>query len=292
MKIFWTFDPFEDNKALRKKGASLLKSIRQSGDSVIAVYVASDEELTSARGAGKNAGKRFSDVAADQVRAQLIALGLKDVGVSIASEPRFSLTAAVRKLVDHVAGQKADLLISSTHGRTGMKRFLLGSFAETLIHFAKTDLVLFNEKTEVPLRAPRRLLYAHDFSRKGDEGFKRALGYANSWGSELHVVHVPQPSFAVRFEGQDPAVETYRKKVRAKVNKVEAALKEADVRGSVSLLTQTKALTDLIQATARKVDADMILASAQAGRLAALLGGSVTRNLIRESRIPTLVMKL
>jgi nucleotide-binding universal stress UspA family protein len=291
MKIFWTFDPFEDNKALRKKGASLLKSIRQAGDSVHAVYVASDEELVSTKGSAKNAGKRFSDVAADQVRAQLVGLGLKDVGVSIASEPRFSLTAAVRKLVDHVTSQKADLLISSTHGRTGMKRFLLGSFAETLIHFSKTDLVLFNEKTLLPLRAPRRLLYAHDFSRKGDDGFKRALRYASHWGAELHVVHAPQPSFAVRFDGQDPAVENYRKKVRAKVQKVEAALQDAGVEGAVSLMTQTKPVSDLIYAVAKKVDADMILTSAQSGRLAALLGGSVTRQMIRESRVPTLVMK-
>jgi nucleotide-binding universal stress UspA family protein len=292
MKVFWTFDPFEENKTLRKLGLGLLKSIRQASDKVSAVYVASDEELVSARPVAANAGRKFSVVAAEKIKSELSAIGAKGVEISIAAEPRFSLTASVKTLVNHVAKNKVDLLLSSTHGRMGVKRLLLGSFAETLIHFSKTDLLLFNENTKIPAGKPQILLYAHDFSRKGDEGMSRAIEYASAWGSELHVFHAPKPSYAVRFKGQDAAVESYRKKVDAKVEKIHHQLKENGLRGTVSLVTQLKPVIDLIYATARKLDADMVLASAQSGRIAALLGGSVTRQLIREAKIPTLVIKI
>jgi nucleotide-binding universal stress UspA family protein len=45
-------------------------------------------------------------------------------------------------LLDHAAASHADLIVMSTHGRSGMERWLLGSVAERVMRGAKMPVLL------------------------------------------------------------------------------------------------------------------------------------------------------
>jgi nucleotide-binding universal stress UspA family protein len=46
-------------------------------------------------------------------------------------------------IVDHAASIKADYLAMATHGRTGLRRLLLGSVAELVVRNSHVPVVLY-----------------------------------------------------------------------------------------------------------------------------------------------------
>lgn len=295
LKIFWAFDPFDENKSVREKGLELLKRIGKPSDEVVAVHMFMPPEIVSPLVPGVPVfygGAFDSKNIRAQVKEKMGRLKSRGIHVEVLESSTYSLTKSVRAFAKYVENKRGDLILVATHGRTGMPRMVLGSFAESLIHFAKTDIIVFQPQTKTPLKSPARLLYAHDFSRWGEIGFQRAIEYAKRWGAALDVIHIPQPMYAVRFAGQDPQVEVYRKRVKAKMRRTEKQIEAAGIAGTASFETQWAPLVDMILKSARKRKADMVCVTAQSSRFAALLGGSVTRALVRQPRLPILILKV
>jgi nucleotide-binding universal stress UspA family protein len=53
-------------------------------------------------------------------------------------------------LLDHAAASHADLIVMSTHGRSGMERWLLGSVAERVMRGAKAPVLLIRPDQPQP----------------------------------------------------------------------------------------------------------------------------------------------
>jgi len=93
----------------------------------------------------------------------------------------------------------ADLVITATHGRSGLKRFFLGSVTERLMRTLPCPLLVLRgaeEGAEPALQKfPfKRILVGCDFSSDSDLAFKNSLSMAQEFQSELHMVHVVEPS--------------------------------------------------------------------------------------------------
>ncbi len=291
MHIVWPFDPFEKNSVLKRRGQQLLSRICTPKDRVSAVYVAAELEPHLSFQEDIPESQLYSDYPQKLMKKQLAALGFKRTNARVISAKNVPLTGAARALSTYATKDKADLIVMSTHSRRGIARFVLGSFAETFVHVAQSSLLLFNEKTKIPRGSVKSILYAHDFTRKGEAGFKQAIVYARIWGARLDVIHIPKPAFSFEFDEQDPSIKTYRKKVRAQVVDTEETLAQENAIGSVVLVSEWKPLSSTITEVAEELKSDVICVSAQMGRLGALLGGSVTRQLIREAPVPILVLK-
>jgi nucleotide-binding universal stress UspA family protein len=94
---------------------------------------------------------------------------------------------------------KADLVITATHGRSGLKRFFLGSVTERLMRTLHCPLLVLRgaEDGSAPKlqKFPfKRILVGCDFSSDSDVAFKNSLSMAQEFESELHMVHVVEPS--------------------------------------------------------------------------------------------------
>jgi len=50
------------------------------------------------------------------------------------------------EILDYAKGQKADLIVLSSHGRTGLNRFLLGSVAERVIRFSHCPVLVLKRQ--------------------------------------------------------------------------------------------------------------------------------------------------
>lgn len=80
-----------------------------------------------------------------------------------------------------------DLIIMSTHGRTGFKRFLLGSVSEKVLRMAdKPVMIVEDHTTYSPVK---RILVTTDFSENSKAAFPVARAFAESTGADIELFH-------------------------------------------------------------------------------------------------------
>lgn len=90
--------------------------------------------------------------------------------------------------VDEAAEKKVDLLVCGTHGRTGLGRVLLGSFAEKIVRAAPCPVWV--ARGDVALAKPKKILLPIDFSKAGEHARRLAVFLAAGFGSRLSILHV------------------------------------------------------------------------------------------------------
>ncbi len=110
------------------------------------------------------------------------------------------------------AAQNFDLIVMTTHGRTGFSRLIMGSVAEKVIRFAPVPVVVVEEGSKVkPLK---KILLTTDFSDYSLKAVPFARSIAEASGARLDIIHV------VSFEqfGSIPqiqaAIDTRKKQIR------------------------------------------------------------------------------
>jgi len=105
-------------------------------------------------------------------------------------------TEEISRLVNE---HHADLVNTATHGRSGLKRFFLGSVTERLMRTLSCPLLVLRGTEEdspaAPLKFPfKRILVGCDFSSDSDLALKYSISMAQEFEGELHLVHVVEPS--------------------------------------------------------------------------------------------------
>lgn len=291
MKLVWAFNPFDANRKLQQRAVAIMRSLVGPRDSLEALYVASPMEVQLATAFDVPLERRYGEHPRQLVEQGLRKLGLRKAKATVLSEDALSLSPAVRAFAAHAAKQGADLTLIASHARTGVPRLFIGSFAETLVHLSKTDLLVFRDTTRVWTGAPKNLLYAHDLSREGARGFEKAIAWAKRWKAALHVLHVPEPAYGIHFDDQDPRVERHRRQVRKKIAAIETQLAQSRVAGSVAIDAHWAPIAETIAARAKRVRADVVAVRAKSGPLTSFMGGSVTRQVLRGSAVPVLVLE-
>lgn len=84
-----------------------------------------------------------------------------------------------------------DLIVMPTHGRRGLKRFLIGSVTERVINTAEVPVITVNPDRDRPLTYPSQdLLVPTDGSRGAELALKEGIAIAKSTGTTLHLLHV------------------------------------------------------------------------------------------------------
>lgn len=91
---------------------------------------------------------------------------------------------------------KADLIVTGTHGRTGVKRFFLGSVAEHVVRLSKTN-VMVARPVESTAGGYQRVLVATDFSDIAERAVDLGIALAASGGvvDVLHCWYLPPMSY-------------------------------------------------------------------------------------------------
>lgn len=283
MKILWTFDPFQENKELVHVGKKLLKSYFPRDD-INAVYVASlaENELNYAYDVPKE--ERYTTYPKSLIQKALKKMGMEKVNTEVIPLHSLSLSSITKTLVDFSASNRFDLVVIASNAKAMLPRLILGSFAESFIHLSKTDLLVFHQKTEFEAKMPKKILYAHDFSTKSQKGLERVIQYAKHWKAHLDILHVNMPTVDDENQNNDLIIK--------KIQKLSFDLKAQDISFDFILLENKRLIEELIIKTAKKVNADVISLTNQADKLDVLLGGSTTRHVLRNAKLPLLILKV
>jgi nucleotide-binding universal stress UspA family protein len=96
----------------------------------------------------------------------------------------------------------ADLLIVGTHGRTGLKRFLLGSVAERVVRLYERNVMVARPGAQEGSAGFQRILVPTDFSVHAEDALRLALVLAAP-GATVDVLHAwdTPPELALEWTG-------------------------------------------------------------------------------------------
>ena len=122
----------------------------------------------------------------------------------------------------------ADLVVSATHGRSGLKRLILGSVTERLMRTLPCPMYIvrsLERELEAPVMAEmklKKILVGCDFSPDSDLAVQYGLSLAQEFQSELYLAHVLEPTVYKDMLTQtagvaDPGREGLREKLTQKL---------------------------------------------------------------------------
>ncbi len=98
----------------------------------------------------------------------------------------------------------ADLVVMSTHGRTGLKHVFLGSTAERIVQHSSCP-VLVSRGSAVQAnngsRFNKTVLFPVDFSNCSREGLRYAIAFANESGAKIILLHATYLGYVYSSEG-------------------------------------------------------------------------------------------
>lgn len=117
-------------------------------------------------------------------RSRLLGQGVELSHVFVNEAPEKGIVSAAEK-------SKANLIVLGTHGREGLRRFLVGSVAQRVVHRAGCDVLVAREAPADNRYS--QILVAIDFSKQSEMALQRALELVERGGqiSLLHCWTIP-----------------------------------------------------------------------------------------------------
>ncbi len=127
-------------------------------------------------------------------------LGDLTKGEDIDWQPLISVGPTVSEISRLVEEKNIDLVIAASHGRSGLKRLVLGSVTEELMRTLSCPLLVMrgpqqsNKQIEPIAFRLNKIMVGCDFSSDSTLALRYALSFAQEFEAELHLVHVIEPS--------------------------------------------------------------------------------------------------
>lgn len=305
-RVVWAVDAFDDPEHLRSLAPALLNSLARQQNwghiEVIPVYVLSPGEI--------NLSLEFSGPWLEQYRgAAQKALehalqGIKVAGMvqpEVVAENFTSTSQAAKSLAMHALAMNAEMIVVPGHGRKGLGRFLMGSFAENVIQHAHVPVVILRPKIKIAHRI-QTILVPTQFGTKAKAVFRKIVEQAKGLGARIILFHtIPHPVEPILQSGAYLAggswipvqayfsVESDRHRRRA-----EAWARWAENQGvstEVIVDVQGSDIADSIVYLAKSRNADLVAMESKSGPIASTLLGSITRHVIRNAYCPIWVYR-
>ena len=200
----------------------------------------------------------------------------------------------------------AELIVIATHGRTGLRRFMLGSTAERVVQHAPCPVLVVREKEREFLETGKgkaaaetalhitKILVPLDFSDSSRVGLLYAISFARRFGASLTLLHaiqvqpfIPADGHAARERTPAPGVIERATRLRAR-----KFLKQVDFAGvAYQMEMQSGVPAQEICRFAGNAKVELIITSThgQTGLAHALIG-STAEQVVRYAHCPVLVV--
>ncbi len=199
----------------------------------------------------------------------------------------------------HTAGQEGiDLIAMSSHGRSGITRWLFGSVADRIIQSSSVPLLVIRPDDDAPAASPAfaKILVPLDGSAVAARVLPFVEEIAHLFGASLLLFHAVAPVSAYPgFETVNPqiggqALEEMQARARELLSGTGQELQARGLKVSVAISIDLAA--DGILAAARETGADLIAIDTH-GRsgLGRIVLGSVANAVVRRSTLPSLIVR-
>lgn len=116
----------------------------------------------------------------------------------IACKTRFKVGGVVESIEDMIQNEEADFVIMGTRGASGLSKFLFGSNTARVIE--KVDCPVLAIPDGCTFQTPKRIVYATDFNNAELNHIDKLVAVAQSFNSELMMVHITTDKEALLSE--------------------------------------------------------------------------------------------
>ncbi len=205
-------------------------------------------------------------------------------------------------IVDEAKKEPSSLIAMTTHGRTGLARWMLGSVTDKVLRTAVNPLLIIrsqDHEADTPEIALKEVIVPLDGSQVAEQVLDNVTPIAVALGLVVTMVRVIPPEgyyfgymdYAARYYGDVAPAEDATHQAATYLSKVAEPVREAGVAEVRELLLRgnpATAIIDLAQATP-----DNLVAMTTHGRsgVRRWLLGSVTDRVVRHSGDPVLVIR-
>ena len=198
----------------------------------------------------------------------------------------------VYERIEHaVESLKPDLVVMGTHGRGGIRKWLIGSVAEKTLRHAAVDVLTLHADSPVARTEGGigELLVATDFSDGARRALEVARNLASSLGGSICLLHVVEAQFQPRRGDAEPALLEVSRDLRAQA---ERALKEERASDEEEFILREGDVVREIDRVAEERRASWIAVGTHGltGVRRALLG-SVAEKVARFCHLPVLTVR-
>ncbi|WP_457654613.1 universal stress protein [Rhodocaloribacter sp.] len=203
--------------------------------------------------------------------------------------------APAETVVAYAGETGTDLIVMGSHGRRGVRRMLLGSVTEEVVHTASCPVMV----AHVPEKSPsivRRILVPIDFSSAGAPALGWAETLASSYGARLVLLHVLED-----FTPMEPYEVAFSNLIDEVLPQLEAHAREALERTAASLagkgfeaethVEHGRPADGILDFAAGHDVGLIVMASHGRTGLERLLLGSVAARVMRSAPCPVLIVK-
>lgn len=201
-------------------------------------------------------------------------------------------------LRDAAEALNADLVVIGTHGRTGLKRLLLGSVAERVVRLCRRHVMVARPaglEDAAPGAAYRRVLVPTDFTPLAERAFDIALSLVDAGGEvELfHSWHLPLSTTMVPGRAGEAAIEPVRVSIEEGArSKAQALIERHSGAGArITVTVFNEAPSRAISERAEEGHHDLIVMGGHGHRgLSRWILGSVAEATVRHAPCSVLVV--
>jgi nucleotide-binding universal stress UspA family protein len=195
-------------------------------------------------------------------------------------------------IVSYADSHEIDLVVMPTHGRRGLKRFLIGSTTERVVRRASVPVLTIKPDDDLPDHPYENVLVPTDGSDCAKQALSTGIDVANAEDAALHllsVISIESLGLDVRSEIQLTALEERASNV---VEDARALAADAGVDSVSTAVEQGGSIHRTILSYANEHGVDLVVAGTH-GRTGfnRYVLGSVTEYLIRTSPVPVLTVR-
>lgn len=277
-RITWAIDPFAEDLELQRRTAETVCVLnRDSGIAIDPVsvvrsydqFVLSTPPISNAevqRQAAKKVGNMIQSFEVPHCLPPTILV-----------QNDLSISKSVRNLVEHAKNSGSDLIVLGSHTRSGVARFLLGSFAESLVLTSDVPVLIVSPHMK-PVHGFKNIVYATDFSENSKRAFRSVVALAVDLGCKITLFH------------QTPLVSTVSDTNARQADEWIAEAQSHEVKVGVVFHASKASVRESVCALTEKLEAPLIAMVSQSEKIDAVLLGSITRQVIRGAECPVWVI--
>lgn len=261
------------------------------------IHVINPDLATPTSAAGQ---ARYQDVLAAENEKGLVYLEKIAGSFALASKIQCSVATGnpADVIVDKAAADRQTLIAMTTHGRSGINRWLIGSVADKVLHAAANPLLLVRAGETAAVQgtaAWQRMIVPLDGSPLAERVIPHAAELARPLGLEvvlMRVFGVPTPVFA---EDYGPYVEELWTQLEDEAQKYLTEKKQQllaqGLTNVVTIVTAGFPAEKIIDAARERKDALVAMSTHGRSGVNRFVMGSVTDRVVRHSGDPVLVIR-
>jgi nucleotide-binding universal stress UspA family protein len=114
----------------------------------------------------------------------------EDVTSPLPTETICEVGSAAESVLQYANENDVDLIIISSHGRSGLNRWVYGSVAERIMSQAPCPTLILNARRSDSPNAPQNILVTLDGSELAEKALEPAMDMASALESQLHLLRV------------------------------------------------------------------------------------------------------